>query len=104
MDSFPLPTCHPRDYYVHADPQAWDKAVEVFDLEQEKKETPLCDKEVLIECIKSGSHFTSQLAKCLGKPVAATNSILNSLRKNGVLKVNKETEGLKWEIVSIERG
>jgi len=26
LNAFKSTTCHPRDYYVHADPQAWDKA------------------------------------------------------------------------------
>lgn len=26
LNAFKATTCHPRDYYVHSDPNAWDKA------------------------------------------------------------------------------
>lgn len=60
----------------------------------------LPDKDVLIESIRSaGSLFTSELAKCLGKPVAATNSILTTLRNSGLIKSVKEDAGIKWSMV-----
>ena len=60
----------------------------------------LPDKDILIESIRSaGSLFTSELAKCLGKPVAATNSVLSTMRNSGLVKSVKETSGIKWSLV-----
>ena len=73
------------------------EAVEVSAVVVEDDSGILPDKDVLIECIKSsGGAFTSELAKCIGKPVAAANSMLSTLKKTGLIDNSKEENGLKW--------
>lgn len=53
---------------------------------------------VILELLRDSKASTSAVAADLGKPAAAANSILTSLKNKGLIKNSKTNEGLIWEL------
>lgn len=53
---------------------------------------------IIMELLKDSKASTSAIAVDIGKPAAAANSILTSLKNKGLIKSSKTDEGLMWEL------
>lgn len=59
-------------------------------------------QDLCLAALEGGTRLTSEVAKVIGKPVAAANSALGALAKRGVVSMMKGDSGVEWTLVGGE--